>query len=59
MEYILENWATLLLAALAFIDVIVSLTPTKKDDQILGYFRLVINAITGGNKNKSKKVERR
>ena len=59
MEYILENWAALLLAALAFIDVIVSLTPTKKDDQILGYFRLVINAITGANKNKSKKVERR
>jgi hypothetical protein len=59
MEYILENWAALLLAALAFVDVIVSLTPSKKDDQILGYFRLVINAITGANKRKKKNIERR
>jgi len=58
MEYIFENWAALLLAALAFVDVIVSLTPSKKDDQGLGYFRLIILAITG-TKKKSKKIERR
>ena len=58
MEYIFENWAALLLAALAFVDVIVSLTPSKKDDQVLGYFRLIILAITG-TKKKSKKIERR
>jgi len=59
MEYFLENWAALILGALAFIDVIVSLTPSKKDDQILGYFRLVINAIIGSGKKKKKPVERR
>ena len=58
MEYIFENWAALLLAALAFVDVIVSLTPSKKDDVVLGYFRLIILAITG-TKKKSKKIERR
>lgn len=59
MEWIFENWAPLLLAALAFVDVIVSLTPSKKDDVVLGYFRLIINAITGVNKRKKKNVERR
>lgn len=54
MEWIFENWAVLLLALLAFVDVIVSLTPSKKDDAVLGYVRLIINAITGANRAKKK-----
>lgn len=50
-DFIFENWAALLLALIAFADVVVSITPTKKDDAVLGYFRLLVNAITADKKN--------
>jgi hypothetical protein len=53
MELILENWAMLALAVLAALDVYVSLTPSKRDDQVVGYLRIIIQTISG----KSKKTK--
>jgi len=46
-DFIIENWAGLLLAAMAFAKVVVNLTPTESDNQIFGYLDLLITAITG------------
>lgn len=51
-DILIENWAVIALSLLAFIDVIVSLTPSKKDDQWAGYIRIIITAISGKRKNK-------
>ena len=50
MELITENWAFVLLALLAAADAIVSLTPSQRDDQIVGYLRVIIQTISGKNK---------
>lgn len=46
-NFFLENWAALLLAAMAFAKVVVNLTPTETDNQIFGYIDVLITAITG------------
>lgn len=55
MDIILQNWSAILLGLIAFLDIIVSLTPTKKDDQIVGYFRVIVQALAP--KNRRKKAE--
>lgn len=52
MEFIIENWAVLLIGLLAFLKVIVNLTPTEKDNQIFGYLDVLITAITGDRRKK-------
>jgi len=52
MEFIIENWAALLIGALAFLKVVVNLTPTKQDNQIFGYLDILITAITGDRRKK-------
>lgn len=52
MELFLTYWAEILLGLIAFLDIVVSITPSKKDDQILGYFRIIIQALSGRKKNK-------
>ena len=47
IDFILDHWAELLLAAMAFAKVIVNLTPTQQDNQVFGYVDLLITAITG------------
>tara|TARA_R110000851_G_scaffold332728_1_gene509670 strand:- start:322 stop:483 length:162 start_codon:yes stop_codon:yes gene_type:complete len=47
MEFILENWAVLLISFMAFLKVVVNLTPTKQDNKIFGYLDVLITAITG------------
>lgn len=47
MDFILEYWVELLLAALAFAKVVVNLTPTENDNMIFGYLDLIITTITG------------
>lgn len=49
---ILNNWAVILLALLSAADVIVSLTPSKRDDRIVGYLRIIIQTISGKKKQK-------
>ena len=53
-EFITENWAVLALGLFAFADIVVSMTPTKKDDRALGYIRAIFNVLTGA-KRKAKK----
>ena len=45
MEFILDNLAELAIATLAFIKVIVNLTPTEKDNKVFGYLDSIINAL--------------
>ncbi len=43
IEIITENWAELLIGLLAFIKVVVNITPTEKDNQIFGKIDSLIN----------------
>ncbi|QDP46917.1 MAG: hypothetical protein Unbinned1529contig1001_32 [Prokaryotic dsDNA virus sp.] len=52
MDFIIENWAALLIAAMAFVKVVVNLTPTESDNAVFGYVDLLINAITGDRRKK-------
>ena len=49
MDFILQNWAELLLAFLALIKVVVRLTPGVKDDAIFNYIDKVIDALVPNN----------
>lgn len=51
-EFIAENWAELALALITFVDVIVSMTPSKVDDRWAGYLRLLIQAMASNEKKK-------
>ena len=52
IDLLLDNWAVIALSLLAFVDVIVSLTPSQKDDQFVGYIRIIIETISGRSKRK-------
>lgn len=45
IDFISENAATLVLGLMAFIKIIVNLTPTEKDNQVFGWVDTLINAI--------------
>jgi len=47
IEFITEWWAELLIASMAFIKVVVNLTPTETDNMVFGWFDTLITAITG------------
>ena len=47
IDFILNNWAELLLALLALAKVIVNLTPTESDNQVFGWLDTLVTAITG------------
>ena len=44
-EFLLTNWAALLIAVLALVKVIVNLTPTYTDNKIFGWVDTLINLI--------------
>lgn len=50
IDFILVHWVELLFAALAFVKVVVNLTPTEKDNTVFGYIDLLINAIVTDRK---------
>jgi len=52
VEFILENWAALLIGLMAAVKVVVNLTPTSTDNQIFGYLDMLITAITGDRRKK-------
>lgn len=43
IDFILQNWAELLIAVMALAKVVVNLTPTEKDNQIFGWIDVLIN----------------
>lgn len=45
MDFVLHNWAELVLGFMAFVKVVINLTPTEKDNQIFGYLDSLINMI--------------
>lgn len=56
-DFILANWAELLIAFMAFAKVVVNLTPTESDNQIFGYIDVLITAITGDRRKDEGGVE--
>ena len=52
-DFIISNWAELIIALMAFAKVIVNLTPTEADNQIFGYLDTLITAITGDRRKAS------
>ena len=52
IDFISENWIALTIGMMAFIKIIVNLTPTDADNAVFGYFDILITAITGDSKNK-------
>lgn len=52
IDFLIENWAGLLIALLALAKVIVNLTPTQTDNKVFGYIDLLITAITGDRRKK-------
>ena len=55
-EFIFENWLELLIGLMAFIKIVVNLTPTEEDNKVFSYLDSIFNAIfpnykTGGGKH--------
>lgn len=51
-DFIMENWGELLIGLMAFIKIIVNLTPTETDNMVFGWFDTLITAITGDRRKK-------
>ena len=52
MDFISQNWLELLIGLMAFIKVVVNLTPSEKDNQVFGWLDNLINAIVPDNRSK-------
>jgi len=44
-DFLIQNWAELLIAVMALTKVIVNLTPTEKDNKVFGWLDNLINSI--------------
>ena len=49
MDFMLANWAELIVALMVFAKVVVPLTPSIKDDRVFTYIDLLLNAIIANN----------
>jgi hypothetical protein len=52
MNFLLENWAELLIAIMALAKVIVNLTPTEADNKIFGWVDTLINTLITDRRKK-------
>lgn len=52
IDILITHWSVVLLGLVAFLDILVSLTPSKKDDKVVGYLKILINAFTARKKKK-------
>lgn len=50
IDFILANWGELVIAALAFIKVVVNITPTESDNTVFGWLDNLINMIVSDRK---------
>lgn len=50
LEFIKENWAIITVAILPLAEVIVRLTPTKKDDTALDFFKKIMDVFIPNKK---------
>ena len=49
VDFITSNLAELVIGILAFIKIVVNITPTEKDNQVFGYIDSLINMIFCGS----------
>ena len=57
-ELIQTYWAEIILAAMAFIKVIVNLTPTEADNRVFGWLDTLINAIVADRRKERREARR-
>lgn len=50
MNFILDNWGELLIGAMAFIKIVVNITPTEKDNMVFGWLDSLVNMIVADKK---------
>ena len=54
-ELIQTYWAEIILALMAFVKVVVNLTPTEADNKVFGWMDVLINAIVSDRRKARKK----
>lgn len=59
LDFIKDNFAELVIGMLAFIKIVVNLTPSEKDNKVFGIIDMVINALfpnrkRGGGKHPNR-----
>jgi len=57
-ELIQTYWAEILLAIMAFVKVIVNLTPTEADNKVFGWLDTLINAIVNDRRKERKEAQK-
>jgi hypothetical protein len=57
-ELIQTYWAEIILAAMAFIKVIVNLTPTEADNKVFGWIDTLINAIVADRRKERREARK-
>lgn len=57
-ELIQTYWAEILLALMAFIKVIVNLTPTEADNKVFGWLDTLINAIVADRRKERREARK-
>ena len=50
MDFIIDNWGELLIGAMAFIKIVVNITPTEKDNMVFGWLDSLVNMIVADRK---------
>jgi hypothetical protein len=58
-ELIQTYWAEIILALLAFVKVIVNLTPTEADNKVFGWLDVLINAIVADRRKQRQKSKKK
>ena len=57
-ELIQTYWAEIILAAMAFIKVIVNITPTEADNRVFGWLDTLINAIVADRRKERREARK-
>lgn len=57
-DLFLTYWAEILLAAMAFVKVIVNLTPTEADNKVFGWLDTLINAIVADRRKERREARK-
>ena len=58
-ELIQTYWAEIILALMAFVKVIVNLTPTEADNKVFGWLDVLINAIVADRRKQRQKAKKK
>lgn len=50
MDFIIDNWGELLIGMMAFIKIVVNITPTEKDNMVFGWMDSLVNMVVSDRK---------